>query len=683
MSDPSDKSRRDGGEPLPRTNRPRPEGARRRATRTGGAAVDSATPPPVSAAERPSSDGPVSGPTPAPRDPVTPASRDAVTPAPQAVVTPAPIGTAASATARSVVAQDESETLLGERPTQLALNEPVSAKISVSGSLKHATLEMATPSAPGSARNHGAAYVGSVIDGRYRIDGVLGRGGMGVVYRARHEVLDKLFAIKILLPTEDNDVVERFVNEARAATAIGNEHIVDTVDFGQLPDGSTYFVMEYLEGRTLSQRIKVERMLPVPETISIGKQISEGMSAAHRAGIVHRDLKPENIFLTKRDGADDFVKLLDFGIAKMQARENKLTRAGTIFGTPHYMSPEQASASEVDTRADIYSLGVILYEMLAGQVPFDAENPMGLLTQHLYTAPIPLTSRENPPQSISVDLDAVVLTCLAKAPEDRYASMDELAADLARVEANEPPTALARLIAQRDRPSSELLIRSARKRLRAGSGRWKIPAVAGLLAFSAALATTAMLKQQRAVTPTPPPAVSARVKVTPARVPTARRGVALVFSPIDAEVFQNGKSLGGMPLTVPVSRGEVVTVEIRRDGFYPEKVLLDGSRSVVVVKLGQIPGVQPRVPVPPGEAGDALRRASAAARAAMLADAGAWSHGDLRESAPHSLAGPSASPSGEPPPVAPTSSTPLAEHAPETVPSAAPPVPPSGSGHAP
>jgi serine/threonine-protein kinase len=405
------------------------------------------------------------------------------------------------------------------------------------------------------------------------------------------------------------------------------------------------------------------------------------MSAAHVAGIVHRDLKPENIFLTKREGDDDFVKLLDFGIAKMQARENKLTRAGTIFGTPHYMSPEQAAASEVDTRADIYSLGVMLYEMLAGQVPFDAENPMGLLTQHLYTAPVPLTARENAPQPLSIDLDAVVLTCLAKQPADRYASMDELLADLTRIERGEPPTALARLVAMTDRQSSEALVRSARKRLRGRRWPWHVIVIAALISFFGALATSAALRKP-AVTPPkpPPPVVSAHVKAEPVRVPTPRHAVALVFSPIDAEVFENGQSLGGMPLTVPVAKGEVVTVEIRRDGFYPAKVQLDGSRPVVVSKLTPIPGVQPRVPVPAGETNDALR-ASAAARA-MLADAGAWAHPELRGT-PRPAAAASAQPSavGVASAVAPVASAApaasAAEHHSEPVPSTTPASPAS------
>jgi hypothetical protein len=605
MSDPSDKSRRDGESgPLPRTNRPRPERARRKETSRKGLAEASATPAPVSREDdRPTHEEGITRET-----PHTDAARPVIASTPPPSV--------------------NMEAHLGERPTQLAVVGPPSKGVTLSTALKHASLEMATPSRPGVARTPGAAYVGSVIDGRYRIEGVLGRGGMGVVYRAKHEVLDKLFAIKILLPTGDADVVERFVNEARAATAIGNDHIVDTVDFGQLPDGSTYFVMEYLEGRTLSQRIKADKVIPVAAAISLGKQIAEGMSAAHRADIVHRDLKPENIFLTKRDEEDDFVKLLDFGIAKMQARENKLTRAGTIFGTPHYMSPEQASASDVDSRADIYSLGVILYEMLAGQVPFDAENPMGLLTQHLYTAPVPLTERKNAPQVISPDLDAVVLTCLAKQPSDRYASMDDLAEDLGRVEAGEPPKALSALVARGDRESSEPIVRRAKRRLRAHAGRGRTAVVAGVLAVSAALAAAFVLKQDpEAESKRPRDAVLAqpRAQVAPPARPVAptRRGVALVFSPIDGEVFRDGTSLGTMPVTVPVAKGEVVNVEIRRDGFYTEKVALDGSRPVVVVKLAAIPGVQPRVPVPTGEPNEALRRATVAARA-MLADAGAW-----------------------------------------------------------
>jgi hypothetical protein len=654
MSDPSDKSRRNNESgPLPRTNRPRPERGSRR-TRTGSIPDAVQTPPPSSVRSSPEGNV-LSTPTAA---------------APQLVPEEAlPSAPRTQSEARRI---DESEALLAERPTQLAVPgppalQPASSKATASRVLKQASLEMATPAA-GTSRSPATPYLDSVIDGRYRIDGVLGRGGMGVVYRSRHEVLEKPFAIKILLPTEDGDVVERFVNEARAATAIGNAHIVDTIDFGQLPDGSTYFVMEYLEGRTLSQRIKAQKVISVAAALFIARQIAEGMSAAHRAGIVHRDLKPENIFLTRRDDEDDFVKLLDFGIAKMQARENRLTRAGTIFGTPHYMSPEQASASEVDLRADIYSLGVILYEMLAGQVPFDAENPMGLLTQHLYTAPVPLTERKEPLQHISTELDAVVLKCLAKRTSDRYASMDDFVADLDRLEQGAPPVALEELVVRGDRKSNEPIVQQARRRLRARPGA--LQGFIGAVTIGGALLAGAWFLSRGTAPQERRPAVARAVAVQSA----PRVNVALVFSPIDAEVFRDGKSLGGMPVTVSVARGEVVTVEIRRDGFYPEKVRLDGDKKVVTVRLKPVPGVQLRVPVPSSEPLEVLGRAAAAR--AMLVDAGAYRAGSEHTARP---SGASRTEPSAPGPMPPETTHGTAEHPPgpgESAPAPAASTPP-------
>lgn len=495
---------------------------------------------------------------------------------------------------------------LAERPTQLD-TRPESAGGSAA-SLRQVPLARADGGT--GEEGPGSTYVGYVIDGRYRIEGVLGRGGMGVVYRARHEVIDKIVAVKILLANSDPDVVERFVNEARAATAIGNQHIVDTMDFGALPDGSTYFVMEYLQGETLARRIKKERFIAVAHALSITRQIAEGMNAAHRAGIVHRDLKPENIFLEPHESAQDFVKLLDFGIAKVQYAQNRITRAGTIFGTPHYMSPEQAAGSEVDPRSDIYSLGVILYEMLLGRVPFDAENPMGLLTQHMYTEPTPLTRAEGAPQEISSTVDAVAMKCLAKKPEERYQTMADLLLDLDRIHRGQPPAALADLLARAQRMEDRELLAAAREGLRrkkGSGGAWFVRFL--MLGSFAALGVVGWRERYRlveyfrahvgAVAGLPAPSAAGEV---------AGKPVALVFDPIDAEVFRDGKSLGGMPVTITLAPGEVATVDIIREGFYPEHVQLDGSRDVVVVRLAAIPGVAPMVPVPSAEPLETIRR---------------------------------------------------------------------------
>ncbi|MFO0604250.1 MAG: serine/threonine-protein kinase [Polyangiales bacterium] len=295
--------------------------------------------------------------------------------------------------------------------------------------------------------------VGTTILGRYAVDKVLGDGGMGVVYRATDTETGQKYAVKVLRAeySAEEDLVLRFEQEARAAAAVNNPHIVEIYDWGSLPDASRFFVMEYLEGRSLGDLLarmpKAEgsdRRQPLPEdfALHISMQIAEGLTAAHDVGIVHRDIKPDNFHIVRRPDDPYFVKILDFGIAKVQNSKAARTRTGSVFGTPHYMSPEQASGDKnIDDKTDIYGLGVMMYEMVVGKIPFDADNLMGILTAHLYHTPVP-PSVYPECEKLSKSFEAVILKCLAKERDARYQSMKELHADLARCRRGETSDAL-------------------------------------------------------------------------------------------------------------------------------------------------------------------------------------------------------------------------------------------------
>ncbi len=273
--------------------------------------------------------------------------------------------------------------------------------------------------------------VGEVLDGRYQVEERLGAGGMGVVYRASHVELGRRFAVKVLKKEfgTDQEAVERLAREARATSSLGHPNIVNVVDFGALADGSPYFVMEYLEGETLTSRMAREGALPLEVALDIAEQVAEALQAAHRLGIVHRDLKPDNVFLVpSAEGVR--VKLLDFGVAKVLGAARKLTRTGIVFGTPQYMSPEQAAGQAVDHRADIYALGLVLYEMLTGRVPFQGDTFMGVLSQHMFDPPAPPSQVLGRPLG---PVEHVVLRALEKNPDARHPDVAELLRDLRAV----------------------------------------------------------------------------------------------------------------------------------------------------------------------------------------------------------------------------------------------------------
>ena len=276
-------------------------------------------------------------------------------------------------------------------------------------------------------------YLGTILGERYKVLQKLGAGGMGAVYLAEHVVIERKVAIKILSQdfAHKADLVQRFIQEARAAARIGHENIVEVYDFGETASGSVFFAMEYLEGQDLAQLIQKAGSLPAARVRHIALQICRALAAAHTKKIVHRDLKPENIYLIEREGRTDFVKVLDFGIAKMSTIEEgpgRLTRTGMIFGTPEYMSPEQARGEVPDHRVDIYALGCILYEMLTGRVPFQAETFMGTLTKHMFEMPEPPSRRCRIP--IPPELEAVCLRAMEKDRDRRFQTMQDVAQGL-------------------------------------------------------------------------------------------------------------------------------------------------------------------------------------------------------------------------------------------------------------
>ncbi|MDX2054941.1 MAG: serine/threonine-protein kinase [Polyangiaceae bacterium] len=478
-------------------------------------------------------------------------------------------------------------------------------------------------------------YIGCIVDQRYKVEKVLGEGGMGVVYQCRHTIIGKLVAMKVLRAdlARDSEVTERFLNEAKSASGIGNPHIIDISDFGRLPDGSTYFIMEFLDGVPLSSAFSEGQPTPIARLLNIARQLAEGLSAAHNANIVHRDLKPDNIFLLTRGKQKDFVKILDFGIAKVSsAGQGKLTRAGTVFGTPHYMSPEQAAGAPVDHRGDIYSFGVILYEMASGKVPFDADNFMGILTQHMYKSPVPIRALVPQPQDVPPGLEAIILKCLSKRPEQRYNSMDELVEEFDRVRDGLVPEAVPEMMSRSggfNVPGDYLMTKGEMPapmpatpsgHLRKTSG----PLYVGIALVCAAIgiviamyakngsrvastpseAKASPLHAQPALampssTPEPASANSSEAPPTP-----AVRQVLLAVDPLEAHVFEGEHDLGTSPVSISVTEGHPKTVRAERPGFATKELVLDGSIAKASLKLERVKAARPapKPAAPPAKA---------------------------------------------------------------------------------
>ncbi len=399
-------------------------------------------------------------------------------------------------------------------------------------------------------RSDQEAQEGQIL-GNYQLERLLGEGSMGRVFQARHIRLGRQVALKVLRPQHAHDVsfVRRFFQEARSVNQINHEHIVEIFDFvEEVQRGQVYCVMELLRGQSLAQVLKEEK-LTLARVQRIGVQVCAALGAAHKVGVVHRDVKPDNLFLTHRSGQSDFVKVLDFGVAKILTSEGTNgTLDGTIIGTPTYMAPEQAAGLPVDHRADIYAVGNLLYEMLAGRPPFQSPAFGQLVVQIITQPPPPLPDRLASGEPMPPALAELVLRCLAKEPESRPQSLEEVTTVLLTLDGSASPVlpmdSDEDMPTRRDRPRPEPLWRHPRMPLFAGG--MALAMLAGALMWGGVERLVLTPEPVRAEAPVAVPPITLTVRTMPegARVIRADTGEALGVTPLVKELPRADAAVG-------------------------------------------------------------------------------------------------------------------------------------------
>jgi serine/threonine-protein kinase len=426
--------------------------------------------------------------------------------------------------------------------------------------------------------------------GQYRVTGTIGRGGMGVVHAAEHALLGRRAAIKVLRAelSRDQDAVARFFNEARAAAAIRHPGIVEVYDFGWTSEGEAFFVMEHLDGESLTQRSARERFR-WPAALAIARQIAGALAAAHAKGIIHRDLKPDNVFIVPDPEVPggERIKLLDFGIAKLAqapatATSYSATQTGTVIGTPTYMSPEQCRGVAVDHRADLYALGCVIYELCCGRPPFGGEGTGDVLAAHIHV-PVPPMSKTN--IEIPHIVESLVRRLLAKAPCDRLQSADKV------ILAIDALTSV-RIPAPSESPATEQVMTGSAMTTLSGSvvmaasprpgarRRWSIAAVAAVAAATAVAVAVVALRHDdeagsavaapRVEVPAAAAAIAAPVASAPASI-----DVVVDSAPSGAEVVLGGAVQGTTPFAGRLPRGDRgVELVIRLAGYVERTIVV-------------------------------------------------------------------------------------------------------------
>jgi eukaryotic-like serine/threonine-protein kinase len=503
------------------------------------------------------------------------------------------------------------------------------------------TIDLVTcPACGATQRRSGVREAGTVL-GSYRLIDVLGEGGMGVVYLAEHTRLGRRVALKTLRRefAENPQAVRRFFGEARAVNKIRHQNIVEITDFVEEAGGDNYYIMELLRGKPLSSVIDNEGVQPLPRSVGIMAQVARALQAVHDAGIIHRDLKPDNVFLIERSGQPDFVKLLDFGVAKLIDAVESVgvhsTAAGAILGTPEYMSPEQASGKPVDHRTDIYSFGILLYELVTGVLPLRGANFGEMVVKHLTITPIAPSRVQGLPHEVPAELEDTILACMEKDENARPERIDAVADQLEAIaEANgwELPTytAVPRSSSRMGSVTGSHTIPPLRRTPAIGSpamghapptveieakGSGQMPAATPVMARSSATMPASLPAAPRArrwplfvaiacvlaaggafaivnlqgEAKQPEPAAAAPV-VEPAKPAVAETiEIEIESTPVGAEVIRvsDGQVLGDTPLTLPFARSDrIETFELRLAGHVAQKqsVRLDrGSRILTVL----------------------------------------------------------------------------------------------------